>query len=155
MTEEIEEIVRARLGDAVFAVDDETVDDLLGASLEDKSWSLDCVEIATLGLVSSRLARLSNFVGSTIIPSATTSSIDVEADVAQRLDAHASKADVTLIVGQMSEQAADKGTAARQIGIAIRTPERELVTTIHALGNDERARTFAVAGGLHLLRKAL
>ena len=149
----VESVVRERLGDAVFGVDEETVDDLLEALLRERGWSLECVEVSTIGLVTSRLARLSSFAGSTIIPSRGES--DVEADARARLDDYQSTAEVTLIVGEVTEQETDEGTAAREIGVAIRTPDREVVTSLHALGDDERARTFAVSGALHLLRKSL
>ena len=151
----VESVVRDRLGDAVFGVDEETVDDLLEALLRERGWSLECVEVSTIGLVTSRLARLSSFAGSTIIPSRGESDVDVEADARARLDDYQATAEVTLIVGEVTEQETDEGTAAREIGVAIRTPDREVVTSLHALGDDERARMFAVSGALHLLRKSL
>ena len=155
MISSVEHEVRERLGDAVFAVDDETVDDQLETLLADHGWSIECVEVSTIGLVTSRLARLPSFVGSTISPSRGAVT-DVEADAKERLASYVpSSAEVTLIVGEVTEQATNDGAADRQIGIAIRTPDEEMVTSIGALGNDERARTFAAAGALHLLRKSL
>lgn len=150
---DVEQVVRDRLGAAVFAVDDETVDQLVERRLVDRSWTIDCIEVSTVGLVTERLADMTGFVGSRIYPSG--SAVDVEADAADRLGSLISEADVTLVVGEVTAQATDDGAAAREIGVAIRTPEREVVTSIRALGNDERARTFAVAGALHLLRLAL
>ena len=167
MIESVEQTVCSRLGDVIFAVDDETVDQIVDDLLISRGWTVDCIEVCTRGLVSSRLAGLKLFAGSVIRPGTGAKSnvgavagvadaqTDVEADAAQRLSAHVSSADVTLVVGDVTEQTTNDGAAARQVGVAIRTPERELVTSIRALGNDERARTFAAVGALHLLRRAL
>ena len=151
----VEQTVRRRLGDVVFAADEETVDELIEQQLVDRSWRVDCVEVCTRGLVSSRLAGMNPFAGSWISLSRADASMDVEADAARRLADHSSAADVTVVVGEVTQQATNDGAAARQIGIAIRTPEREIATSIRALGNDERARTFAAVGALHVLRRSL
>ena len=65
------------------------------------------------------------------------------------------RADVSVVVGEITEQMSDDGAASRRIGVAIKTPEREIVTSVRALGNDERARAFASVGAIHLLRKAI
>jgi nicotinamide-nucleotide amidase len=159
MIESVEQTVRARIGDVIFAVDDETVDQIVDDLLISRGWTVDCIEVCTRGLVSSRLAGLKLFAGSVISPGAVVgvadAQVDVEADAGRRLFAHESSAEVTLVVGDLTEQMSNDGAAARQIGVAIRTPEREVVTSIRALGNDERARTFAAVGAVHLLRKAL
>lgn len=151
---DVEAVVRDRLGEAVFASDDETVDDLIDAMLNEQEWTIDCVEVSTHGLVTSRLAKSSAFAGSRIKPS-DGEVANVETNAADLLDSHMTTADVTLVVGEVTEQATNDGIAGRQIGIAIRTPDDEVITSLHALGSDERARTFAVSGGLHLLRRAL
>lgn len=159
MIESVEQTVRARIGDVIFAVDDETVDQIVDDLLISRGWTVDCIEVCTRGLVSSRLAGLKLFAGSVISPGAVVgvadAQVDVEADAGRRLFAHESSAEVTLVVGDVTEQMSNDGAAARQIGVAIRTPEREVITSIRALGNDERARTFAAVGAVHLLRKTL
>ncbi|MFT7474833.1 MAG: nicotinamide-nucleotide amidase [Verrucomicrobiales bacterium] len=155
MIADVERIVRDRLGDTVFAADEKTVDELVEQSLAEQSWSIDCLEVCTRGLVAFRLAAMQPFMGGLIRSSAEQTPVDVENDAADLLDRHMSLADVTLVVGEVTEQATNDGAAARQIGIAIRTPDGDSITSIRALGNDERARTFAVSGALHLLRKVL
>lgn len=150
----VEEIIRQRLGDAVFGTDDESVDDLIDALLVEQDWEVDCLEVSTRGLVTARLAASSAFIGSRIKPSVGPVA-NVETHAADLLDSHMTTADVTLVVGEVTEQATSDGVAARQVGIAIRTPSTEVITSLQALGNDERARTFAVSSGLHLLRRAL
>jgi hypothetical protein len=151
----VEEVVRERLGDAIFATDDETVDGLVESSLAQRGWSVDSFEICTHGLVASRLAAIAGFAGGVIRPSDGSPIDDVEAHAGSLMEALTDRADVTVVVGEMTEQRSDDGAASRRIGIAITTPETEVVTSVRALGNDERARTFAAVGAIHLLRKAI
>jgi len=155
MIADVENTVRQRLGEVVFASDDETVNELVEQLLDDRGWSIESIEVCTQGLVGSRLAPMKAFAGGTIRRSATEVIADVEANAAQIVADHSSTADVALVIGEVTDQATNDGAAARQIGISIRTPDTEVVTSIRALGNDERARTFAVTGAMHLLRKAL
>lgn len=151
----VETIVRERLGDAVFAVDDETVDGIVEQALADRGWTVDSLEISTRGLVASRLAGIAGFAGGVISASDDAPPTDVEEHVRSLLSTMSSTADVSVVVGEITEQLSDDGAASRRIGVAIRTPEAETVMSVRALGNDERARTFAAVGAIHLLRKAL
>lgn len=155
MIAEVESVVRERLGDAVFATDDETVDGLVEDSLARHGWSVDSLEICTHGLVASRLAAISGFAGGDVRPSEGSPVEDVEAHAGELIDAMTHRADVSVVVGEITEQRSADGAASRQIGVAITTPETRLVTSVRALGNDERARAFAAVGAIHLLRKAI
>ncbi len=151
----VETIVRERLGDAIFATDDETVDGLIERSLAARGWTVDSFEICTHGLVASRLAAIAGYAGGVIRPSSDDPVLDVEEHVGALLAETPVGADVSVVVGEITEQLSDDGAASRRIGIAIRTPDTEMVTSVRALGNDERARTFASVGAIHLLRKAI
>src|SRR5690606_14391477 len=54
----VEEEVRKRLGSAVFGVDSETIEKVLFALLEGRSWTIGCAESMTAGLVAVRLTAL-------------------------------------------------------------------------------------------------
>lgn len=151
----VESVVRERLADAIFAVDEETVDGIVEEALSQRGWTVDSLEISTRGLLASRLAGIKGFAGGVIRPSVGAEVADVEEHVRALMDAMTSSADVSVVVGEITEQRTDDGAASRRIGVAIRTPEAETVMSVRALGNDERARTFAAVGAIHLLRKAL
>ncbi len=151
----VEAVVRERLGNAVFATDDQTVDGLIEESLSSRGWTVDSLEVCTRGLVATRLAEIVGFVGGEIRPSSKASVPDVEEHVRALMAQSAESADVSVIVGELTEQTSNDGAASRRIGVAIRTPDTEVVTSVRALGNDQRARTFAAVGAIHLLRKAL
>lgn len=155
MIADVEQTIRERLGDVVFASDDESVDDIVAGLLAARRWTVESVEMCTQGLVGARLARLDGFVSGAIRPTASEAVVDVESHAQQLLERHDASADVCVVVGEVTKQETADGAAARQIGIAIRTPDGDHVGSIRALGNDERARTFAVSGAMHLLRNAL
>ncbi len=155
MIAEVEAVVRERLGDAIFATDDETVDGLVEESLARRGWTVDSLEICTRGLVATRLAAITGFGGGAIRPSDGSQVGDVEEHVSALLSSLTNSADVSVVVGEITEQMSDDGAASRRIGVAIKTPETEMVTSVRALGNDERARAFASVGAIHLLRKAI
>lgn len=155
MIDDVETVVRERLGDAIFATDDDTVDSIVERSLAERGWTVASLEVSTRGLVAERLAAIAGFAGGVIRPSADQVISDVEAHTADLLADTSEGADVAVVVGEITEQLSDDGAASRRIGVAIRTPDTEIVTSVRALGNDERARTFASVGAIHLLRRAL
>lgn len=155
MIDDVETVVRERLGDAIFATDDDTVDSIVERSLAERGWTVASLEVSTRGLVAERLAAIAGFAGGVIRPSADQVISDVEAHTAELLADTPEGADVAVVVGEITEQLSDDGAASRRIGVAIRTPDTEIVTSVRALGNDERARTFASVGAIHLLRRAL
>lgn len=155
MIDAVEAVVRERLGDAIFATDGDTVDAIVERSLANRGWTVGSLEVSTRGLVAQRLAGIGGFGGGVVRPSADEVISDVEAHAAELLADTPEGADVSVVVGEITEQLSDDGAASRRIGVAIRTPDAEMVTSVRALGNDERARTFASVGAIHLLRKAL
>ena len=152
---DVESVVRERLGDAVFATDDETVDRIVERSLAERGWTVDSFEICTRGLVASRLADVAGFAGGVVRPSTGDAITDVEEHAGRLLADIGQNADVSVVVGEITEQLSSDGAASRRIGVAIRTPDSAVVTSVRALGNDQRARTFAAVGAVHLLRKAI
>lgn len=140
----VEDEIRARLGDSVFAVDDETVEDIIVTSLTERGWSLATVERATLGLVGARVAASAppgTFAGTWIAPRGATT---VDGPVA----------DVVLRVGDVGDDEGEVRTV-REVDMSVETPETSLSRTFRFGGDDERVRAFATIAGLHLIRLAL
>ena len=149
----MEQEVRDRLGDAVFAANDETVGSIVAAMLAERTWAVASVESSTRGLLAGALAGLESFRGGIVVPAAGEPPADVEASATALLD-RAEPADVIVGIGDTSARSVG-GPAASRIGVALRTPGGDVVTTLRVLGDDDRARQYAVAGALHLLRVAL
>ncbi|MGI9605688.1 MAG: CinA family nicotinamide mononucleotide deamidase-related protein [Acidimicrobiales bacterium] len=157
MIAEIESVVRARLGDAVFAVDDEKVDHIVAERLASLGWTVAAIETLTAGGLSQRLAEMPSFVGGTIVVSDVDElAIDqLEPAALDLLDTSPSSADVTIACTPATGQASGDGVAARVMAIAVRTPTGTTSRRLDVLGDDERARRFAIPGALHILRTVL
>jgi nicotinamide-nucleotide amidase len=137
----IEDEVRARLGDAVFGADEETVDIIVLDRLSSHSWTVATVEEATLGQVGLRLALADDtrqvFAGSTIIAGQPP------------------EADVLLLVGPIGADRETGRRTTRPVEMRVTTPDRETSRVFEFGGDDERVRSFATIAGLHLIRIAL
>lgn len=140
----IEAQVRSRLGDTVFATDDETVDGILVAGLAARGWTVATIEQATLGQVGGRLVRAtegSDMFAATVVPGSGTRGLTP-------------RADVTLEVGAIGVRS-DARHPTRPVQMTVRTPVTTLERVFEFGGDDERVRTFATIAGLHLIRLAL
>ena len=141
----IEAEVRGRLGDAVFAADDETVESILLERVTGRGWTVATVEEATLGQVGARLAAADTtgrvFAGSTI--------------VGHGAEMSGPEADVTLVVGPIGPDLDPGRRTTRQVEMKVTTPEGETGRIFDFGGDDERVRSFATIAGLHLIRLAL
>ena len=152
----VDSVVRQRLGDVVFATDETTVDAMVGEQLIKHGWSIGTHESCTRGLFAARLAALDSFSGGSVVQEVRSEVNDVEAHTEEVLNALShGLSDVVVVVGEMAGSSAAGGTSGRQIGIAIRTPDRIMVTSLRVLGDEDRGRTFAVSGAMHLLRQVL
>jgi nicotinamide-nucleotide amidase len=141
----IEAEVRSRLGDAVFAVDDETVESILLDRLIARGWTVATIEAATLGQVGARLAAADDtrlaFAGSNIVGGVTG-----VADPG---------ADVTLVVGPIGPDLDPGRRTTRQVEMKVTTPDGEISRVFDFGGDEERVRSFATIAALHLIRLAL
>jgi len=141
----VETEVRARLGNAVFAVDDETVESILLDRLTSRGWTVATVEQATLGQVGARLAAADDtgrvYAGSTIVGRGT--------------DDQGPKAEVILVVGPIGPDLDPGRRTTRQVEMNVTTPHGETTRVFDFGGDDERVRSFATIAGLHLIRLAL
>jgi nicotinamide-nucleotide amidase len=141
----IEAEARSRLGDAVFAVDDETVESILLDRLTGRGWTVATIEAATLGQVGARLAAADAtgwvFSGSTIVGSSTG-----VADPG---------AEVILIVGPIGPDLDPGRRTTRRVEMKVTTPDDEISRVFDFGGDEERVRSFATIAALHLIRLAL
>jgi len=135
----IEDEIRARLGDVVFGVDEETVERIVVAALQARGWTIATSEVATLGQVGARIALAGEEVlkGSVI------------------MSGQPSRADVTLMVGPIGPDLDPSSRTTRQVKMTVTTPAGVTTRIFDFGGDDERVRSFATIAGLHLIRLAL
>jgi nicotinamide-nucleotide amidase len=134
---------RERLGEAVFGVDDETVESLILDDLTAHGWTVGTVERATLGQVGARIAEADRsrqrFAGSVIVGVQPSESIPPIADV-------------VLSVGAAPEEGS---RTTRPVEMTVTTPEQATTRVFEFGGDDERLRSFATIAGLHMIRIAV
>lgn len=148
LIEPVEQKVRSRLGDIVFATDDETVLDVVERGLTERNWTVAACENATEGLVLHRLASLPQFVGGSLVRAPSTA-----AEMAQTArDTFGADVGVGISPPRVVEDAGDSAT---ELDIAIETPDRLTVESMRFLGTGERARSYAVIAAIHRLRLAI
>jgi len=143
LIEPMESEVRSRLGDLVFAVDEETVDRIVLDSLAAAGWTVATVESATLGLVGGRLAA------------ADTGSVFAGSAVVGAAKAEPPLADVLLEVGPIGADQTSGPRTTRTVEITVMTPLGHHTRVFDFGGDDERLRAFATIAGLHMLRTSL
>lgn len=134
--------IRHRLGDAVFASDDLTVEQLVIDLLTAANWTVSTLERATRGQIGARLDAADPggavFSG-TVIPGPHP--------------ALPPSGDVIVEVGPIGMALGDDRT--RPVGISVATPLGGMTRTFGFGGDDEAVGAFAAAAGLHILRLAL
>jgi nicotinamide-nucleotide amidase len=140
----MEEEVRRRLGDVVFAEDSQTVDRILIDRLESAGWTVATVEIATLGQIGARLA-VADDEGSVFAGSAVPGIVRGPNP----------ESDVLLEVGRIGPDVTGGARTTRAVTMTVTTPAGKTHRKFEFGGDDERLRSFATIAGLHLLRTAL
>jgi nicotinamide-nucleotide amidase len=144
--------IERRLDGYIFGYDDATGIGVLGEHLAARSWSIALAEVATAGLVSSRLAAnpAVPFAGGTTLAGAT----DISSSELARRAAEEFGAGVGVGIGRALPD--DESTrAAMVVPLAVVTPEGEKEHTIRLLGDGERARTHAASSAVHIARLAV
>lgn len=142
LIEPMVEEVRRRLGAAVFAQDEETVEGIVVGLLAARGSTAATVEEATLGQVGARLAAAGGdlYRGSLVVGSGR---------------GEAPHADVVLTVGPIGPDAPTGSRTTRPVEMRVLTPEGESSRVFDFGGDDERVRSFAAIAALHLLRLSL
>jgi len=135
----VERKIRDTLGEAVFAVDDETVEDIVVERLAARGWKVATREEATMGQVGSRIAIAGTelFAG-TVIGSGRPP-----------------PADVILTVGPIGPDLDEGPRTTRRVEMEVTTPAGGTTRAFDFGGDDERVRSFATIAALHVIRLAL
>ena len=144
--------IERRLDGYIFGYDDATGIGVLGEQLGGRSWTIAIGEVATSGLVSSRLAAHPGvpFAGGTTLASGdNTSALDLARRVAGEFGGQVG-------VGVGTALPDDEQTrSAMVVPLAVVTPEGEKEHSIRVLGDGERARTHAASSAVHIARLAV
>jgi nicotinamide-nucleotide amidase len=145
LIEPVEDEARRRLGQAVFGVDEETVETLICEGLTARGWTLGTIEQATQGQVGARIAGTDR-VGASFAGTVITGN--------RLMELKAPLADVILTVGAADDQSSGDRTT-RSVEITVTTPEQVTKRVFEFGGDDERLRSFATIAGLHQIRIAV
>jgi nicotinamide-nucleotide amidase len=170
----LEATVRERLGHLVFAIDDETIEVVILRLLAERGWTLGTAESATGGLVAARITSTpgaSRVFRGSIVAYATdlkesrlgvsAATIDEHGVVSEEVClamAHGARNVLAVDVALAVTGSAGPDPQDRPVGtvvVAVATPDRTMVRTLHMPGDRERVRTFATTAALHLARITL
>lgn len=154
----VEAQVLERLGEAVFGFDDDIVEVIVARELASRGWKLATVETLTVGLVAAQLASVSggaDVLGrSVVVPAQSPPAVGIEARALALLDETGTAGEVVVAVSE-AEGSGQGMNSSRRVGIAVRTPAGLGVRALGILGDDERAKLWAVPGALHAVRLAI
>ena len=174
LIEPIEAEVRARLGSAVFAVDDETIESVVMAALAERGWSIGTAESMTAGLVAARLTQLagaSTVVRGGIVAYSTdlkTSALGVAPDLLSAEGVVSEATALAMARGARERLGVDVAVAVTgsagpdpqeqppgTVCFGVVTPEKAAARTIKLPGDRERVRTYGATAAMHLVRLAV
>ena len=174
LIEPLETLVRQRIGDHVFGVDAESIEQIIHTMLLGKGWTIATAESATAGLVASRLTSIpgssETFRGSigAYAPDVKTSLLDVPASL--MVEKGIVSEDTALAMARGARVRLDADVAVAVTGsagptaleveagtmcVAVVTPEGERSRTFKMPGDRERVRTYTATAALHQIRHAL
>ncbi|MFZ0627637.1 MAG: competence/damage-inducible protein A [Acidimicrobiia bacterium] len=170
LIEPVVEVVRQRLGESVFGVDDDTIERVLLRLLTERGYTIGSAESMTGGLVSTRLTNIpgaSQVVRGglfTYVPDlkasllgVTDASEVVNRETAVEMAQGARRVlgvDVAVsVTGSAGPQPLEKPVGTVVIGVA--TPERASARELRYPGDRERIRTYSATAALQLARLAL
>jgi len=170
----VEAEVRARLGDLIFGVDDETIERVIHNQLLDHGWTIGSAESATGGLIARRLTMIGGssvtFRGS-IVAYATdlkTAILGVPSSLIEEHGVVSQETAVAMARGARGVLGSDLAVAVtgsagpepmeQPVGtmiVAVATPTAEQVRTFTMPGDRERIRAYTATAALHMVRSAL
>ena len=147
----VEAEVRSRLGEVVFATDDETNLDVIARLAAEKGWTVAVGELGTTGHVGTQLATAgaSSFLGGLTAGSSSRSAAEL---AEQAKDLFGADVGVGVSGATVTE---DAGSEATLMTFAVSTPDRSEERQMRFFGSGERARSHASLAALHLLRLGL
>ena len=170
LIEPMENEVRARLGDSVFGVDDETIERVLLRMLGDLGYTIASAESMTGGLVTAALTSLPGSsavvkgglvayqadLKRTLLGIGDVSGL-VTKETAEAMAQGGRKllgADVVVsVTGSAGPEPLEKPPGTMVIAVA--TPDHVQAKELRMVGDRERIRTYAVTNALHFTRLAL
>lgn len=166
----LEAAVRERVGDAVFGVDDETIEKVVISMLTEKAMTVGTAESMTGGLVA---AALTSVPGASAVVRGALVAYDHElkgrllgvSDISRVVDPETAEemassgreflgADVVVAVtGSAGPEPLEEPPGT--VVIAVSTPEDTRSRRLRLPGDRERVRAYSVTAALHLIRLAL
>jgi nicotinamide-nucleotide amidase len=174
LIEPLEAAVRLRLGDRVFGVDEQNIEQIIHTNLLERGWTIATAESATAGLVASRLTSIpgssDTFRGSigAYAPDTKVSVLGVSADLIDEKGIVSEDTALAMAHGARSLLGADVAVAvtgsagptaleveAGTMCVAVVTPNGERARTFKMPGDRERVRTYTATAALHQVRLAL
>ena len=170
----VEAVVRERLGDRIFGVDDDTIERIIHALLIERGWTIATAESATAGLVASRLTGVpgssATFRGSigAYATDIKMSLLDVPESLIREKGIVSQDTAMAMARGVCRRLGADVAVAvtgsagpdaleveAGTMCVAVVTPLGERSRTFKMPGDRERVRTYTATAALHQVRLAL
>ncbi len=174
LIEPVEQEVRRRLGERVFAADGETIETVVHGLLEERGWRLATAESATGGMVAARITSVPGasrvFVGSLV--SYTTELkqrlLGVPADLIEQRGIVSAEVAVAMAEGAAGLLGAEVAVAVTGSAgpdpqeqppgtmiVGVRTPQQAAAREFRLPGDRERVRTYASTAALQLVRLAV
>ena len=147
MIGEVEATIRQRLGDAIYGIDDESLEAAALSAVKQRGWRLVVAECGTNGALAAGLSQLSDvFVGGKILPQVEGSE-DLEQALAQAQTDHSAEIGLGLTIRSEAERFLAV--------ILLRTPQGEVKKERYYGGPPAYAAKWAVSAALDLLRRRL
>ena len=170
----LEAEVRRRLGRAVFAVGEETVEQLVLRLCREQGWKLGTAESATGGMVAERITSVPGasavFVGSVVAytPALKTALLGVPTELIEEEGVVSEEVALAMAEGGAARLGADvvvavtgsagpepDGAPVGTMVVAVRTPEGSAARTFRMPPDRERARALTSTAALQVVRLAL
>jgi len=166
--------VRRRLGRAVFAVGEETVEQLVLRLCREQGWKLGTAESATGGMVAERITSVPGasavFVGSVVAytPALKTALLGVPTELIEEEGVVSEEVALAMAEGGAARLGAEvvvavtgsagpepDGAPVGTMVVAVRTPEGSAARTFRMPPDRERARALTSTAALQVVRLAL
>lgn len=170
----VETEVRKNLGDAIFGIDDETIERIIHDTLGENGWTIATAESATAGLVAARLTSVpgssATFRGSVgaYAPDIKTDLLGVAPSLMRDKGIVSEDTALAMAHGVRTRLSADVGVAvtgsagpapleveAGTMCVAVVTPTAARSRTFKMPGDRERIRTYTATAALHMVRLVL
>ena len=174
MIEPVEQEVRRRMGAAVFASDEESLEQILLDELGTRGWTIGTAETLTAGMLAARLSLLpgsSKVFRGSMIPYASDLKCSMLGVPQHVIDAHgvvSSETAMEMAEGAATVMGVDVATALTGVAgpealehppgtvfVAVRTPLDTRATLLKMPGDRERVRAYTTTTALQLTRLAV